>query len=102
MAIPFFTRGPSDEQTGLTDRSSISAAFWWIGSGRLGLRQRVGGIILAGVKGSAPRMPPHWAPSSIRPLKGGISPGVRRRAYCGKLAYRPIIPPSIFMIIYAP
>jgi tripartite ATP-independent transporter DctM subunit len=104
MAIPFFIlAGILMNRTGLTDRL-IDFSRLLVGSvrGGLGYVNVVGGIILAGVNGSAA--------ADASALGSILIPAMEKegfpRAYAagltaGSSLIGPIIPPSIFMIIYA-
>ncbi|WP_026368723.1 TRAP transporter large permease [Aminiphilus circumscriptus] len=104
MAIPFFIlSGILMNRTGLTDRL-IDFSRLLVGSvrGGLGYVNVVGGIILAGVNGSAA--------ADASALGSILIPAMEKegfpRAYAagltaGSSLIGPIIPPSIFMIIYA-
>lgn len=104
MAIPFFIlTGILMNRSGLTDRL-IDFSRLIVGSARggLGYVNVVGGIILAGVNGSAA--------ADASALGSILIPAMEKegfpRAYAagltaGSSLIGPIIPPSIFMIIYA-
>ncbi|SMG13882.1 TRAP transporter large permease [Dethiosulfovibrio salsuginis] len=104
MAIPFFIlAGSLMNRSGLTDRL-IDFSRLLVGSvrGGLGYVNVVGGIILAGVNGSAA--------ADASALGSILIPAMEKegfpRAYAagltaGSSLIGPIIPPSIFMIIYA-
>ncbi|MDR3230594.1 MAG: TRAP transporter large permease [Synergistaceae bacterium] len=104
MAIPFFIlTGILMNCTGLTDRL-IDFSRLIVGSvrGGLGYVNVVGGIILAGVNGSAA--------ADASALGSILIPAMKKEGFPGSYAagltaasslIGPIIPPSIFMIIYA-
>ena len=104
MAIPFFIlAGILMNRSGLTDRL-LDFCRLLVGSvrGGLGYVNVVGSIILAGVNGSA--VADASALGSIlipAMIKDGFSPSYSAGLTAGSALIGPIIPPSIFMIIYA-
>jgi tripartite ATP-independent transporter DctM subunit len=104
MAIPFFIMtGIMMNKSGLTDRL-IDLSRLLVGSvrGGLGYVNVVSGIILAGVNGSAAA--DASALSSIlipAMVKEGFPRAYAAGLTAGSSLIGPIIPPSIFMIIYA-
>ena len=104
MAIPFFIlSGILMNRTGLTDRL-LDFSRLLVGSvrGGLGYVNVVGGIILAGVNGSAAADASALGSILITAMvKDGFSPPYSAGLTAGSALIGPIIPPSIFMIIYA-
>ena len=104
MAIPFFIlAGILMNRSGLTDRL-LDFSRLLVGSvrGGLGYVNVVGGIILAGVNGSAAADASALGSILIPPMvKDGFSPSYAAGLTAGSALIGPIIPPSIFMIIYA-
>ncbi|HPE65844.1 MAG TPA: TRAP transporter large permease subunit [Synergistales bacterium] len=104
MAIPFFIlAGILMNKTGLTDRL-LDFSRLLVGSvrGGLGYVNVVGGIILAGVNGSAAADASALGSILIPAMvKDGFSPPYAAGLTAGSALIGPIIPPSIFMIIYA-
>ena len=104
MAIPFFIlAGILMNMSGLTDRL-LDFSRLLVGSvrGGLGAPNVVGGIILAGVNGSAAADASALGSILIPPMvKDGFSPSYAAGLTAGSALIGPIIPPSIFMIIYA-
>ncbi len=104
MAIPFFIlSGILMNRTGLTDRL-LDFSRLLVGSvrGGLGYVNVVGGIILAGVNGSAAADASALGSILIPAMvKDGFSPPYAAGLTAGSALIGPIIPPSIFMIIYA-
>lgn len=104
MAIPFFIlSGILMNRTGLTDRL-LDFSRLLVGSvrGGLGYVNVVGGIILAGVNGSAAADASALGSILIPAMvKDGFSPSYAAGLTAGSALIGPIIPPSIFMIIYA-
>ncbi|NLB84309.1 MAG: TRAP transporter large permease, partial [Synergistaceae bacterium] len=90
-------------RTGLTDRL-LDFSRLLVGSvrGGLGYVNVVGGIILAGVNGSAAADASALGSILIPAMvKDGFSPPYAAGLTAGSALIGPIIPPSIFMIIYA-
>ena len=104
MAIPFFVlTGSLMNMSGLTDRLIIFSKLL-VGSirGGLGYVNIVGGIILAGVNGSAAADASALSSILIPAMKKeGYNPGYAAGLTAASSLIGPIIPPSIFMIIYA-
>jgi len=104
MAIPFFIlAGILMNRSGLTDRL-LDFSRLLVGSvrGGLGYVNVVGGIILAGVNGSAAADASALGSILIPAMiKDGFSPPYAAGLTAGSALIGPIIPPSIFMIIYA-
>lgn len=104
MAIPFFIlAGILMNRGGLTDRL-LDFSRLLVGSvrGGLGYVNVVGSIILAGVNGSAAADASALGSILIPAMiKDGFSPAYSAGITAGSSLIGPIIPPSIFMIIYA-
>ncbi|HPI98996.1 MAG TPA: TRAP transporter large permease, partial [Synergistales bacterium] len=104
MAIPFFIlAGILMNRSGLTDRL-LDFSRLLVGSvrGGLGYVNVVGGIILAGVNGSAAADASALGSILIPAMvKDGFSPAYSAGLTASSSLIGPIIPPSIFMIIYA-
>ncbi|MBN1334086.1 MAG: TRAP transporter large permease [Synergistales bacterium] len=104
MAIPFFIlAGILMNRSGLTDRL-LDFSRLMVGSvrGGLGYVNVVGGIILAGVNGSAAADASALGSILIPAMvKDGFSPAYSAGLTASSSLIGPIIPPSIFMIIYA-
>ena len=104
MAIPFFIlAGSLMNRSGLTDRL-IDFSRLLVGSvrGGLGYVNVVGGIILAGVNGSAAADASALGSILIPAMeKEGFPKAYAAGLTAGSSLIGPIIPPSIFMIIYA-
>lgn len=104
MAIPFFIwTGILMNRSGLTDRL-LDFSRLIVGSvrGGLGYVNVVGGIILAGVNGSAAADASALGSILIPAMvKDGFSPAYSAGLTASSSLIGPIIPPSIFMIIYA-
>lgn len=104
MAIPFFIlTGILMNRAGLTDRL-IDFSRLIVGSvrGGLGYVNVVGGIILAGVNGSAAADASALGSILIPAMeKEGFPKAYAAGLTAGSSLIGPIIPPSIFMIIYA-
>ena len=104
MAIPFFIfAGILMNRSGLTDRL-LDFSRLLVGSvrGGLGYVNVVGGIILAGVNGSAAADASALGAILIPAMvKDGFPPAYSAGLTASSSLIGPIIPPSIFMIIYA-
>lgn len=104
MAIPFFMlAGRMMEVTGITE-SIMKFASSLVGHIRGGLAHTatVTGIIMAGVSGSANADGAAIGSVMLQPLKkNGFKDGEAVAIIAAAGALGPIIPPSIFMIIYA-
>jgi tripartite ATP-independent transporter DctM subunit len=104
MAIPFFIlAGILMNRSGLTDRL-LDFCRLLVGSvhGGLGYVNVVGSIILSGVNGSAAADASALGSILIPAMvKDGFSPSYSAGLTAGSALIGPIIPPSIFMIIYA-
>jgi len=104
MAIPFFIfAGILMNKSGLTDRL-LDFSRLLVGSvrGGLGYVNVVGGIILAGVNGSAAADASALGAILIPAMvKDGFPPAYSAGLTASSSLIGPIIPPSIFMIIYA-
>ncbi len=104
MAIPFFIlTGILMNRAGLTDRL-MDFSRLLVGSvrGGLGYVNVVAGIILAGVNGSAAADASALGSILIPAMvKDGFSPSYAAGLTASSSLIGPIIPPSIFMIIYA-
>ncbi len=104
MAIPFFIlAGILMNRGGLTDRL-LDFSRLLVGSvrGGLGYVNVVASIILAGVNGSAAADASALGSILIPAMiKDGFSPAYSAGITAGSSLIGPIIPPSIFMIIYA-
>lgn len=104
MAIPFFIwTGILMNHSGLTDRL-LDLSRLLVGSvrGGLGYVNVVGGIILAGVNGSAAADASALGSILIPAMiKDGFSPAYSAGLTASSSLIGPIIPPSIFMVIYA-
>ncbi len=104
MAIPFFIfAGILMNRSGLTDRM-LDFSRLIVGSvrGGLGYVNVVGGIILAGVNGSAAADASALGSILIPAMvKEGFPPSYSAGLTASSSLIGPIIPPSIFMIIYA-
>ncbi|MCF7935650.1 MAG: TRAP transporter large permease [Synergistales bacterium] len=104
MAIPFFIlAGILMNRSGLTDRL-LDFSRLLVGSvrGGLGYVNVLGGIILAGVNGSAAADASALGAILIPAMKkDGFTPAYAAGLTAGSSLIGPIIPPSIFMIIYA-
>ncbi|NLK30972.1 MAG: TRAP transporter large permease [Aminobacterium colombiense] len=104
MAIPFFVlTGILMNKSGLTDRL-LEFSRLLVGSvrGGLGYVNVVAGIVLAGVNGSAAADASALGTLLIPAMiKDGFSPPYAAGLTAGSSLIGPIIPPSVFMIIYA-
>jgi len=104
MAIPFFVlAGSLMNRSGLTDKL-IDFSKLLVGSirGGLGYVNIVAGIILAGVNGSAAADASALSSILIPAMKKeGYNQGYAAGLTAASSLIGPIIPPSIFMIIYA-
>jgi tripartite ATP-independent transporter DctM subunit len=104
MAIPFFVlTGILMNKSGLTDRL-MEFSRLLVGSvrGGLGYVNVVAGIVLAGVNGSAAADASALGTLLIPAMvKDGFSPPYAAGLTAGSSLIGPIIPPSVFMIIYA-
>ena len=104
MAIPFFIlTGILMNRAGLTDRlMDFSRLLVGAVRGGLGYVNVVAGIILAGVNGSAAADASALGSILIPAMvKDGFSPSYAAGLTASSSLIGPIIPPSIFMIIYA-